>query len=320
MSPTIEEVLENEQYKWVFVGGKGGVGKTTTSCSLAVELAKTRESVLIISTDPAHNLSDAFNQKVGKTPTPIEAVPKLFAMEIDAKIDSEGVSKAFGDFAQTSGLGSFLDDIGSSLPGIDEAMSFAEVLRLVVHLNYSVVVFDTAPTGHTLRFLSFPDVLEKGFGKMMSMKSKFGGMFKQFSGMLGMEGNEDAMFVKMEETLKLTRRVNEQFKNPNLTTFVCVCIPEFLSLYETERLVQELGKYQIDTHTIVINQILYPDKDVPCRLCTAREAMQRKYINQLDLLYQDFHLVKMPLMQEEIRGIDKLQNFASNLKTPYTPQ
>ena len=92
------------------------------------------------------------------------------------------------------GLGSLLEDFGSAMPGIDEAMSFAEVLKLVTSLKFSVVVFDTAPTGHTLRFLSFPDLLEKALSKMESMKGQFGGMMKQFGAMMGMpEGGDDLM-------------------------------------------------------------------------------------------------------------------------------
>ena len=88
--------------------------------------------------------------------------------------------------------------------------------------------------------------------------------------------------------------MNKQFQDTELTTFVCVCIPEFLSLYETERLVQELTKYDIDVHNLVVNQVLYPEEGSSCGKCLARQRMQSKYIDQIyDLyeVYKNYHIV-----------------------------
>ncbi|KAI5861284.1 anion-transporting ATPase [Durotheca rogersii] len=324
LEPTLQSILDQKTLRWIFVGGKGGVGKTTTSCSLAIQLAKVRRSVLLISTDPAHNLSDAFSQKFGKEARLVEGFSNLSAMEIDPNGSIQDLLAGQGEDTDNSmgGMGGMMQDLAFAIPGIDEAMSFAEVLKQVKSLSYEVIIFDTAPTGHTLRFLQFPSVLEKALAKISQLSSQYGPLL---NGFLGSQGtlpngqNLSEMMEKLESLRQTISEVNTQFKDENLTTFVCVCIAEFLSLYETERMIQELAGYGIDTHCIVVNQLLFPKQGSSCEQCNARRKMQKKYLDQIEELYDEFNVVRMPLLVEEVRGKEKLERFSEMLIHPYVP-
>ncbi|KAH9275033.1 hypothetical protein BASA83_002747 [Batrachochytrium salamandrivorans] len=242
LEATLQNVLDQDSLRWIFVGGKGGVGKTTTSCSLATQLSK-----------------DAFGQKFSKNPQLVNGHTNLYAMEIDPTGSIQEMIET-----QDAGTQSQLQDLAFAIPGVDEAMSFAEVMKLVKSMDYSCIVFDTAPTGHTLRFLSFPD--------------------------------------------------------PNKTTFVCVCIAEFLSLYETERMIQELTSFHIDTHNIVVNQLLYPRTGSNCDQCLVRAKMQRKYIEEIDELYEDFPMwSKCPCSLMRFVVLRKIKGFSEMLVNPFVP-
>jgi len=353
--PSLRNVVDQQSLNWIFVGGKGGVGKTTTSCCIGIQMALRRQKVLIISTDPAHNLSDAFSQKFNKDPTLVRGFENLYCMEIDANDDMDALQKEIegvtgaGAGEEDGSVSSLVAELTSNIPGIDEAMSFSELMKQVQEMDYDCVVFDTAPTGHTLRLLSFPTILENALGKVMDLKDKFGGIINQAGAMFaGMRGGNaasgqqmtDALLGKLEETRGVINKVNTAFRDKNKTTFVCVCIPEFLSIYETERLVQELSKFGIDSHNIVVNQVLFPEKDAEelgewydenkstlpkeaqdiCAKMMARKRMQDKYIGQCFDLYGDgpdaFHVTLMPLLDFEVRGTDKLRTFSQNLVDP----
>jgi len=341
----LKNIINQTSLNWIFVGGKGGVGKTTTSCCLAVQLAKVRPNVLVVSTDPAHNLSDAFGQKFGRKPVQVNGFDNLFCMEVDSNAQAQweeenaALSVVPSGNPQVDGLESGINDIMKdlmgSVPGIDEAMAFAELMKMVQEMNYSTVVFDTAPTGHTLRLLSFPRTMEAAIGKLLDLKNKFCGLITQMTAFMGQQGAEGVQqaIAKLEQLKGLIDQVHNQIKDPEKTTFVCVCIPEFLSIYETERLVQELSKNEIDTHNVVVNQVLFPDKDAEDLVewykktketlpneaqniiskTIARKRMQDRYISQIFELYEDFNVTLMPLLDAEVRGVASLESFSKLL-------
>jgi hypothetical protein len=157
---------------------------------------------------------------------------------------------------------------------------------------------------------------------IISLHCRYMGMLTQVTSLMGPEGASgfEAAVEKLEQLKGLIDMVHNQIKDPEKTTFVCVCIAEFLSLYETERLVQELSKSGIDTHNVVVNQVLFPNKDaeelqewydgarpgLPAQAreligkTLARKRMQDKYLGQIFELYDEFHVVLMPLLDTEV--------------------
>lgn len=327
--PNIKSIISHDTLKWIFVGGKGGVGKTTSSSSISIQLALNNptKQYLLISTDPAHNLSDAFGEKFGKDARKVTGMNNLSCMEIDPSSTIQDLSANFDTAQSNDPLKNMMSDLTSSIPGIDEALSFMEVLKHIKNqsnkpdqdgdietIQYDTIIFDTAPTGHTLRFLQLPQTFSKLLAKFDELSGRFGGLLNNLGGTQMGDINS-----KMSELKELTALINEQFTDPEITTFVVVCIAEFLSLYESERLIQELDSYGIDSSTIIVNQLLFTQNDDPCKRCQARSKMQNKYLNEMNELYEDFHLVKVPLVNTEVRGLEKLKKFSKFLVDPYVP-
>ena len=314
---TIQNILDQETLKWIFVGGKGGVGKTTISASLSTLLAKRGKKVLIISTDPAHNLSDAFNQKIGKEPTQIKGFENLYGLELDPEKDMNNIDKLneILHVEEKSKMDGFLQTMENSFPGIDEANNLKYIASLLDNKDYDIVVFDTAPTGHTLKLLEMPIVIGKSMEKLLELKLQFSPVIDSMGGVLGPEIDQklNKFFTNMNNLKDFMTKVSERFKDAEKTTFIAVCIPEFLSVYETERLVESLFKENIDIRNVVINQVLMCDNPDKCKMCRSRVKMQKKYLEKIEEMFEDFHIIKVPLQKNEIRGTKNIEEFSNFL-------
>ncbi|ORM41216.1 ATPase ASNA1 -like protein [Babesia sp. Xinjiang] len=333
----IQNLVKQTTLQWIFVGGKGGVGKTTISSSIATALAETRESVLLLSTDPAHSLSDAFGQKFSHEPRLVNGFNNLYAMELNTSQIVEGLD----GLRETHSFLQNIPDILMMLPGLDEALSFVELMQSVQSRRFSVTVFDTAPTGHTLKFLKLPEVLDKIVDTLLKLEATMGSLLQLLSSMTKAQMSQTELFDKIKLLGKMINTTHEQMKDPNLTTFVCVCIPEFLSVYETERLIQDLARSEIDCSYIIVNQVLKHIEigsliddawngltDEQREIMTpffekvrehhsihnSRVGVQRKYLQDIKDLYQeDFNIVAIHQNKQEVRGKEALMAFAKSL-------
>ncbi|MDR1721622.1 MAG: arsenical pump-driving ATPase GET3 [Methanobrevibacter sp.] len=304
--------------RFIFVGGKGGVGKTSVSAATAIYLAKQGKKTLIVSTDPAHSLSDSLETYIG--PDPKLILPNLYGVEIDpevamarqqAELESR---KSISDPQQAMSLDVLGDqlDLASSSPGADEAAAFEVFLQVMTTNEYDVVIFDTAPTGHTLRFLSFPELMDSWVGKMIKVKSKLGTFTSTLKNLIPFAGEDDpSSTIELEETKRKIDAAKEVLTNPEQTTFKMVLIPEEMSIYESERAMESLNKNEMKVDSVVVNQIM-PDID-NCDFCQSRYKIQQK---RLQLINQKFPLQKIdqvPLFKEEIKGTKKLEELAEVL-------
>ena len=315
--------------KMVMFGGKGGVGKTSCAASSAIWAAEHGRNTLIISTDPAHSLGDSLGVELppGK-PTPIEGINNLNALEINPKanmaefkgltninpMEEMGMS---GLMENTPLFGDMEELVSMTPPGIDEALAFGKILEFVeTEHDYDLVVFDTAPTGHTLRFLSLPETLSGWIGKLIKMRIRMGKMFGAVKRLFTREEKkEDNSLEVLERLHNSILNAREDLTNPIKNSFIIVTIPEEMAITETGRLLNELIKHNIPISNIVVNQ-LYQDTAELCDFCKARRMMQQKNLIKIKEVFGDKlkkNLIEVPLFKEEIREYEKLKEMGEYL-------
>lgn len=358
----------NDDLKFIFVGGKGGVGKTTSSSAIATLLAQhCNKRILLVSTDPAHSLSDAFRCEFSNEPTS-PGVDNLHVMEVDptetmqrelnkwADLAKEIAVTNDGNDGEAEGGGEENDIVQkieqfqewlSGIPGIDEATALSSAIEHIESNKYDLIVFDTAPTGHTLKLLGMPDILQAGIEKLQGWQSTLWGYWDVLKGM-GSSASQKRLHAKeevadmLENYKKGIQKVALMLQDQRRTRFVVVCIAEFLSVSETQRLLRELKKNEVRASHIIVNQLVVDSalsKDElteleglaevgslmlnqellsktvhACRLTTARKGIQEKYMAQLKSFPETEEILdgicEVPLLAEEVTGTDALRRFA----------
>ena len=300
----------------MFYAGKGGVGKTSCAAAAALAISE-KKKTLIISTDPAHSLSDSFGRKIGGEVK--ELKKNLFAVEIDPKRAmeeyKEKLQPQMEKFEFLKGLGmEDTFDIAGSTPGIDEFAAFDKFIQYMQSGEYDVIVFDTAPTGHTLRFLSMPDVLDSWLGKMIKLRMKLSGFTGMFKKLLPFGGDEEEPKVDSDQLEKMKKRLEDAKKiltDGKKTTYNIVTIPENMAIYESERSWETLKEYGIPVKSIIINQIIPENKS--CKFCTDKRKIQLERVRDIGKRFKGLKIQQLPLFKDEVQGFDMLKKVSRYL-------
>lgn len=292
-------VKNNMTAQYLFFSGKGGVGKTSLACIHAVRKAEKGYKTLIITTDPASNLSDVFEQDIGHKITPIGSLPNLWAMEID----SDQATQDYIDQAMAPIRAAFPPEMVAVM---EEQMSgpctaevaafdrFTDFLEAPTDqkVQFDVIIFDTAPTGHTIRLLELP--------------AEWSQSIEQANAGSGQTCLGPAAAIQ-DSKLKYDRAL-AAMRDPERSVFVFVLHPEQISINETRRAINELRKLAIGCFRLIINGII-PAEATENPLFAARAEMQSRYLEQIktELIYPT---QRMPLLPGEIKGIERLQQVA----------
>ena len=300
--------LKENALKLILFGGKGGVGKTTCASSAGLYLAKDFNT-LLISTDPAHSLSDSLGEEIGSEIKEVKGIKNLSALEISAeKALSKFKIKYKDEIRKILGTSTYLDeeDIDSifdlPIPGIDEVMGFKTIVDLIEEGKFDKYIVDTAPTGHALRLLTLPELLDDWIKVMAKMRWKYRYMVETFSGKYNPDEGDDFL-VEMKKTVN---RIEGLLRDGKASEFIAVTIPEDMAILETERLVKNLNKYGLKVKQLVVNNVL---ELRDCEFCRERSNAQEEYVKQIKRKFSQLKATMIPLQPREVKGIEALGKF-----------
>ena len=300
--------------RYLFFGGKGGVGKTTAASATALFLlhhAKRNDSILLFSTDPAHSLSDSLDVKIGNRLVEVKQFrsAKLFAYEMDASLALERFRAAHGEvLAEIAERGTLLDEedinqlLNLSLPGLDEVMSLFELSEVDREGKYTRIVVDTAPSGHTSRLLRLPEVFERIVRTLDLMGEKHRYMIQQFARRRAPVDEVELFLRDLNERIASVRKL---LYDADQTSFSLVTIPEAMSVRETERYLELLKEQGVPVRNLIVNRV--EQEHDGCEYCQARVLSQKKWLKEIERVFGGLEIHQVPLMAREVRGIEALR-------------
>jgi len=321
-SLTMKQFVESKPgLKYVFFGGKGGVGKTVMAGAAAVALAQQGKRVLLASTNPVHSLSGMLGQDVFGRETPVEGVPNLWAYEIDthdtierSKREIKEKIEWFLKYAEIKGRADEFVESATMNPAFEESAMFENMIDLMFADEYEVYVFDTAPTANARRLLGMSSVYSLWVNKMLQSRKEAQEMKLKLSFSKKKE-EEDPL---MDYLLRFRDRMNRAkvlLTDPEKTAFFFVTLPEALPIAVIKRFINWFHEFGIPVGGVIVNMLIDTNEvsDQADQFIKNRVKMQAEYMEQIKKEFGDMVRAILPLFETEVRGIEMLKRTANLL-------
>jgi arsenite-transporting ATPase len=316
---TRQFLLEHPDMKYVFFGGKGGVGKTVMAGAAALWMAQQGKHTLLASTNPVHSLSSLLDQDVFGKPTPVEGAPNLKAYEIDTKDTIERskveLTQKIQWFLKYADIKTKADEFVESAtmnPAFEESAMFENMIDLMFEDEYEAYVFDTAPTANARRLLGMSSVYGMWVNKMMQSREEAKSLKELLS--YSKKEEKDPLMDYLLSFRERMERAKELLTDDEQTAFFFVTLPEALPIAVIKRFINWFDEFGIPVGGVVVNQLIDKasvDEDAP-EFVLNRVAMQDDYMEEIWRSFPDVRAI-VPLFEREVRGVDMLERTAANL-------
>ncbi|NPV66183.1 MAG: ArsA family ATPase [Anaerolineae bacterium] len=301
--------------------GKGGVGKTSISAATALRCAELGLKTIVISTDTAHSLADSLDVKIG--PEPVAILPNLWAQEVDARYSMEKYWGKFQEYMVTlftqRGVEAIVAEEVTLLPGLEEGAHLLWINKYFEEGEFDVLVVDAAPTAETLRLLSLPDATRWWLEKIIALAGGTAARLLRPLSRLAMGSDlpDNEALQAVKDLFDTLDRVRELLANPTVSSIRLVVNAEKMVIKETQRTYTYLNLYGYPTDAVICNRII-PDT-VTDPYFRAWQDAQRENLALIAEAFGDLPLLKAPLFDAEMGGLDHLRRLADALYAQRNP-
>ena len=301
----------------VFFGGKGGVGKTTCSSAFALAASRRGQRVLLVSTDPAHSTSDIFEREIG--PAERDLLPGLAALEIDAPQEAsryiEGVKRDIRKMFSANVIkqANRQIEMAAASPGLQEVALLDRMIDLIVDRQqvFDLIVFDTAPTGHTLQLLRMPDAMTTWIQALVRHRRVLVEIDRGADQSRAEAEAADPVLAALSRRHERLARLRTTILDRACTSFALVTIPERLAIEETARAAELLADTGVDVGGLIVNRVL-PD-DLDGSFYRARKAQEATYLDEIDHRFRRMPRVRVRLLPRDVHGLESLSQVSEQL-------